>query len=117
MFSSLLRTPLAVLVAYVAVVSTAPATSSAPSLTVKTSIPDLDVDGLKNLEVTATIINTGGVTIKLLNDPRGVLDPFPEDSFIITDPSGSRLPFRGARVNRTFGYVMILRANALGLRF
>ena len=115
MFSSFLRAPLTALVTYVAAVSAIPAISSAPSLTVKTSIADLNFDGLKSLEVTATIVNTGEKTIQLLNDPRGVLDPFPEDSFTIIDPSGSRLPFIGARVSHTSVYVVILRANILGL--
>ena len=109
MFFFSLCTPLIALFAYVAISSAAPADRAAPSLSVKTSTSNANIDGLKNLKVTVTVINTGGEAIKLLNDPRGVLDPFPEDSFTITDPSGSRLSFIGARVNHTFGYVIIMR--------
>ena len=87
------------LIAYGVAVSTLPVVSTVPSLTVKTSTSNVNIDGLKNLKVTATIVNTGGETLKLLNDPRGVLDPFPEDSFTITDPSGSGPAFNGASVN------------------
>ena len=120
MFSSPLRTPLVALITYVAIGSITPAVSAAPNAVVKpsTSNSNVDVDGLKNpnLKVTTTISNTGGETLKLLNDHRGVLDPFPEDSFTITDPSGSRLSSRGERVNHTSGYVINQHANALGLR-
>ena len=115
MFFSSLRAPLVALVVYVIIVSSVPSVVP-PSLTVKTSTFDLNVDRLGNLKVTTTVVNTGGVSLKLLNDPRGVLDPFPEDSFTITNPSGSRPSFIGARVNHTSGYVIDLRSNALGLR-
>ena len=114
MFLSSLRPPLVALVAHVAAVSSAP--SVAPRLTVKTSTPDLNIDGLENLNVTATVVNTGGVSLKLLNDPRGVLDPFPEDSFTFTNPSDSSPSFVGAKVNQKSRYMIDLRTNALGLR-
>ena len=112
MFLSSLHTPLVALVAYVAVVSSTSSASAPPSLSVKTSISDPDIDGVGNLKVTATIVNTGGESLKLFNDPRGVLDPFPDDSFTFANPSGSRPSFKGARVNRTSGYVVDLRADA-----
>ena len=83
----------------VALAASAVAVSASPGLTVKTSTPSTNVDGLQNLKVTTTITNTGDEILKLLNDPRGVLDPFPGNSFTITDASGSRPSFVGATVN------------------
>lgn len=93
MFSLLLRVPLAALVAYVTAVA------AAPSLSVKTSISNLNANGLKNLKVIATVTNTGGKTLKLLNDPRGVLDPFPENTFNVTNSAGYSPPFNGTKVD------------------
>ena len=101
MFFSSLHAPLVTLVAYVVLVSSSP--SVAPRLTVKTSTSDLNIDGLENLNVTTTVVNTGGVFLKVLNDPRGVLNPFPENSFTFVNPSGSQPSFVGARVNHTAG--------------
>ena len=116
MFSSFLCPPLVALVAYVVVVSSVPSIAP-PSLTVKASASDLNIDGLGNLKVTTTVVNTGGESLKLLNDPRGVLDSFPENSFTFArSPSGSRPSFVGARVNHTTGYVIDMRADVLGLR-
>ena len=115
MFSSSLYAPLATLVAYAVAISAVPAASTTPSLTVKTSTSDLNADGLKNLKVTATAINMDGETLKLLDDPRGVLNPFPEDPFVITDLSGSHPSFNGATVNHSFGHVIKLHANAFCL--
>ena len=53
---------------------------------------------------TLTITNTGDETLKLLNDPRGVLDSFPENTFSITDPIGSSPSFVGAKVNPSPSY-------------
>jgi len=100
MFSSSLRASLVVLVA------SAIGVSAAPSLALKTSIPNVNVDGLENLKVTATITNTGDETLKLLNDPRGVLNPFPEDTFSIANTAGSRPSFNGAKVNHAFGFLL-----------
>ena len=83
----------------VALVASAAAVSAAPGLTLKTSTPNVDIDGLENLKVTTIITNTGDETLKLLNDPRGVLDSFPENSFTITDASGSSPSFNGAKVD------------------
>ena len=114
--SSLLGLPSA-LVAYVAAVFAVPAVPTAPSLTVKTSTFNPNVDGLENLKVTATVVNTGSETLKLFNDPRGVLDPFPEDSFTITNPSGSNPSFNGPRVNESCVRLYGLHTNAFGVRF
>ena len=90
------------LIAFVtsAVAVSAAAISAAPGLTVNTSIPNVQVNGLENLKVTTTVTNTGGKTLKLLNDPRGALSPFPENTFSITDPNGSSPSFNGAKVDR-----------------
>jgi len=93
MFSSFLCASL------IALIASATSVSAARSLTLKTSTPDVNVSGLENLKVTATITNTGDVTLKLLNDPRGVLNTFPENSFNIANPVGSRPSFHGAKVN------------------
>ena len=93
MFPSSLRASLAILIA------SAVAVSATPSLTIKTSTPNVNVDGLENLKVTTTIVNTGDETLKLLNNPRGVLSPFPENTFIIINPVGSRPLFTGPEVN------------------
>ena len=88
------RAALVVLVAFAA------AAGSAPSLSVMTSVPNVEVNGLRNLKVVATVFNTGDESLKLLKDPHGVLDSFPEDSFIITGVAGVHPLFSGARVNR-----------------
>ena len=106
--------PLALLVGYAVAVSVVPAVPAAPGLTVKTSTSNISIDGVQNLKVTATVVNTGGETLKLLNDPRGVLDPFPEDTFNITNPSGSNPSFNGVTVNHVSGYMMNLRVNVFG---
>ena len=117
MFSSSFYAPIAVFVAYTVAISAASAISTTPSLTVKTSTSNVNVDGSKNLKVTATIVNTGEGALKLLNDPRSVLSPFPEDTFTITDPSGSRLPFSGATVDHVPGCMIDLCTDSLDLRF
>ena len=99
MFSSSLHASL------VALVASAVAVFAAPGLTVKTSTSNVNVDGLENLKVTTTVINTGDETLKLLNDPRGVLNSFPENTFSITDGAGSRPLFKGAKVNCTSDYL------------
>lgn len=84
----------------VALVASAVYVSAAPGLTVKISTPNINVDGLANLKVTTTVTNAGDETLKLLNDPRGVLRTFPENSFSITNPTGSGPSFIGAKVIR-----------------
>jgi len=83
-----------------ALIASAASVSATPSLTLKTSISDVNVNGLENLKVTTTVTNTGDGTLKLLNDPRGVLNTFPENTFNITNPAGSRPSFHGAKVNQ-----------------
>ena len=73
--------------------------SATRGLVVKISVPNVDVNGLENLKVTTTVTNTGDETLKLLNDPNGVLYSFPADKFTITSPAGTHLPFIGAMVN------------------
>lgn len=88
------------------------AVSTTPSLTLKISTPNANVDGLENLEITTTIINTDDEILKLLNDPRGILDSLPENSFTVTDASGSRPSFTDAKVNclsfTSLSHVLIL---------
>jgi len=81
------------------VVSAVPAITIDVDLTVTLSLPGSDGDGSENMKVITTVANTGDKTLKLLKDPRGILDSFPEDSFTVTDAAGSRPPFIGAKVN------------------
>lgn len=74
---------------------------------------DVDIGGL----TTTTVSDTGGKEIKLLKDPRGILDSFPEDSFTITNSTGSHPSFNGAKVSRASCYLANLRADAFGFRF
>ena len=60
MLSSFLRASLIALVVSAATTSAAPAVPGGPSMTIRTSTPNPDVDGLLNLKVTTTIVNTGG---------------------------------------------------------
>jgi peptidyl-Lys metalloendopeptidase len=113
MLSSSLRASLVALVAF----AFAFAVSAAPSLTVKSWTPNFNVDGVENLDVTTTITNTGGERIKLLNDPRGVLDPFHEDSFYITNATGAHPLFKGATVDHMSVYLTNVCAHAFGFRF
>ena len=100
----------------VALVAYATTVSATPSLTVMTWAPNVNVVGLKNLKVTATITNTGRKTLKLLNEPRGVLSSFPDDSFVITNATGSSPSFEGARVGHVSRYMINLRTNAPALQ-
>ena len=111
MFSSSLCTSLVALIASVACVS------AVPSLTLKSSTPNVDINGLENLKVTTTITNTGDGTLKLLNDPRGVLSSFPEDSFTITDPAGSGPSFNGAKVDHLSDCLANTSTHTYGFRF
>ena len=114
MLPSLLRAALVTLVAYTVALSAAPPASAAPSLTVKTSTQNANAAGLRNLEVITTITNTGDDTLKL-NDPRGLFSSSPENAFVITDSSGSHLPFGGTLVNHP-DYTTDPSANAFHLR-
>ena len=85
--------------ALVALVASAVAANAAPRLSVMTSVPNVEVNGLRNLKVVVTVFNTGDERLKLLKDPHGVLDSFPEDSFTIAGAAGVHPLFSGAAVN------------------
>ena len=104
------------LCASLVLIASAIAVSADPSLTVKASTSNVNVDGLENLEVTTTVFNAGDETLRLLNDPRGVLDPFPENTFSITNAVGSRPLFNGAKVWHTSSYPPNLHAYAFDSR-
>jgi len=117
MFSSFLRASLAALVASAVAVSAAPAIIIDVDLTVMLSLPDSKGDGSENVKVVTTVANTGNKPVQLLEDPRGVLRYFPEDSFIITGPADSHPSFNGARVSLASGYLTNLRSDAFGFCF
>jgi peptidyl-Lys metalloendopeptidase len=54
-----------------------------------------EVSSVSALHVVATLVNTGDVELKLLNDPRTVLHTFETDTFTITDPAGNSPSFNG----------------------
>lgn len=92
MFSSALRSTL------LALVASAVTVSAVPGLTLKLSGAD-KVDGIDNLKVVATLVNTGDETLKLLNDPRGPLSKLPTATFRVShDESGVAPAFTGAKV-------------------
>lgn len=56
------------------------------------------VDGVHNLELTTTLVNTGDETLKLLNDPRGALHKLPTNTFSIArEDTGATPAFSGAK--------------------
>ncbi|KAJ7642405.1 peptidyl-Lys metalloendopeptidase [Mycena polygramma] len=87
MFSTSVRSALVALVF-------AAAASAAPGLSLSLTGPT-EVSSVSALHVTATLVNTGDVELKLLNDPRTVLHTFETDSFSITDPAGNSPAFKG----------------------
>ena len=91
MFSTSLRAAL------IALAATVTAVSAAPGLSLKVTGP-ATVDGVENLKVVTTLTNTGDETLKLLNDPNGVLDTLPTETFTITNDSGASPDFIGVRV-------------------
>ncbi|KAL1951282.1 hypothetical protein VTO73DRAFT_431 [Trametes versicolor] len=91
MFSSALRTAL------VALAASAVAVSAERGLSLKVSGPEA-VDGVDNLKVTTTLVNTGDETLKLLNDPRGALHTLPANTFDIVADSGASPSFTGVKV-------------------
>jgi len=117
MLPSSLRASLVALVASAFAVSAAPAVALDVHLIVTLSLLSLKGDGSENTNVITTVANTGDKSVKLLKDPRGVLDSFPEDSFTITGPAGSHPSFNGARVSLASGYPTNSRANAFGFHF
>ena len=58
------------------------------------------ITDVKNLNLLATITNTGNETLKLLNDPLGPLSELPAHTFSITDTSGRQPIFTGIKVCR-----------------
>lgn len=56
------------------------------------------VDGVHNLKVSATVINTGDESLKLLNDPNGPLSKIPTDTFSLSHESGLSPDFIGVMV-------------------
>ncbi|ESK92137.1 deuterolysin m35 metalloprotease [Moniliophthora roreri MCA 2997] len=68
----------------------------APGLSLSVSAP-ASIDGVDNFKVTATLTNTGGETLKLLNDPRGPLSQIPTDTFSILSSTGSSPSFNGVK--------------------
>ena len=85
--------------ALVVLVASAVAANAAPSLTVMTSVPSVEVNGLQNLKVIVTVLNTGDEPPNLLNDPHVILDSYPEHSFTITNAAGAHPIFSGVIVN------------------
>ncbi|KAI0830740.1 peptidyl-Lys metalloendopeptidase [Trametes gibbosa] len=98
MFSSAIRTAL------VALAASAVAVSAERGLSLKVSGPEA-VDGVNNLKVTTTLINTGDETLKLLNDPRSPLNALPANTFDITTDSGASPSFVGVKVKYVPGKV------------
>ena len=112
MFSSSLRAALFALAA------TATAVSATTGLSLKVTGPEA-VDGVQNLKVVTTLTNTGDETLKLLNDPRGLLsNKLPTQSFQIThQDSGAKPSFTGAVVSKQFfdlTYVQPSHSSVLG---
>ncbi|KAI1783151.1 peptidyl-Lys metalloendopeptidase [Ganoderma leucocontextum] len=91
MFSASLRAVL------IALAATASAVSAAPGLSLKVTGPDT-VEGVESLKVIATLTNTGDETLRLVNDPRGVLDALPANTFTITNNDGASPSFIGVQV-------------------
>ncbi|KDQ21793.1 hypothetical protein BOTBODRAFT_40450 [Botryobasidium botryosum FD-172 SS1] len=73
---------------------------AAPSFSVSVSSPQLSVNGVSNLHVTAAISNTGSETLRLLKDPSSILrKDWETDSFRFTQNGTNVAPnFLGAMV-------------------
>lgn len=69
--------------------------------------PD-SVNGVDNLKIVTTLVNTGDKTLKILNDPRGPLSTLPTDTFSITDATGSRPAFTGVKAKYVPAYAASL---------
>lgn len=85
----------------------AAAPTASPGLSVKVAGPGT-VDGVQNLKVVTTVTNTGSQTLKLLNDPRTVLDNSPTRSFAIKNAEGTSPTFKGIMVGPMFLTVVSL---------
>ena len=77
--------------------------SATPKLSVNLAKAN-NVNTASDLKVTATVTNTGDETLKLLNDPRGLLsNKLPTQTFQIThQDSGAKPSFTGAVVSKQF---------------
>ena len=117
MFSSSFRASLVAIIASAVAVSAAPGILVDINLTVLLSLLGLKDGGSESMKVVTTVANTGNKPLRLLRDPRGVLNSFPEDSFTIADSTGSRPSFNGARVRLVSGYLTNSRADAFGFHF
>ncbi|PIL33833.1 hypothetical protein GSI_03539 [Ganoderma sinense ZZ0214-1] len=91
MFSASLRAALVLLAA------SAPAVSAVPGLSLQVAGPTV-VNGVENLQVVATLTNTGDETLKLLKDPNSVLHTMPADTFAIATEDGASPSFVGVRL-------------------
>ncbi|KAK0503495.1 peptidyl-Lys metalloendopeptidase [Armillaria luteobubalina] len=81
------------------------AVSAAPGLSLSLSGAD-SVVNVENLNVAATLTNTGDTTMKILNDPSSILDSdLPTHSFDISSDSGSP-DFTGVMVKYNPDYVV-----------
>lgn len=115
MFTSALRSTL------IALVASAVAVSAAPGLSLKLSGAE-KVDGVNNLKIVATVVNTGDETLKLLNDPRGPLSKLPTETFeIVHEASGASPSFTGVKVGflpttKYFTRLMTTRPNTFLLQ-
>lgn len=84
--------------ALIALVASAVSVSASTGLSLKVAGPSSEVNGVDALNVVTTVTNTGDETIKLLNDPRGILSKLPTQAFSITNAVGSSPAFTGAKV-------------------
>ena len=64
---------------------------------ISTSGPEA-VDSVEQLKIVATVTNTGDETLKVLNDPHGLLNKLPADTFVITNAKGPQLSFTGIKL-------------------
>ncbi|OBZ77464.1 Peptidyl-Lys metalloendopeptidase [Grifola frondosa] len=83
--------------ALLAFVASAVMVSATPGLLVQVTGPAA-VHDIQNLQVVATVVNTGNESLKLLKDPHGPLSQSPTDIFNITNGSGDSPDFIGIRV-------------------
>ncbi|KAF9265889.1 peptidyl-Lys metalloendopeptidase [Marasmius fiardii PR-910] len=93
-FSSTLRSTL------VGLCLSAISASAAPglSLSVASTSGFNSFAGVENFKVSTSLVNSGDEPLKLLKDPRTILDPLPTDSFAINNAEGASPAFIGAHV-------------------
>ncbi|KAH8824093.1 peptidyl-Lys metalloendopeptidase [Flagelloscypha sp. PMI_526] len=88
MFSNTLRAALIALCALTV--------SATKELTLSVAGP-ASVDGVQNLKVTTSIVNTGDETLKILKDVRGPLSTLPTETFNIVAEDGTTPTFSGVK--------------------